>query len=43
VAEEVTPRNKSLTTEFGQLDEGIPKPSRDSSTPQSMVLGPSIG
>jgi len=43
VAEEVTPWNKSLMTEFGQLDEGIPQPSPDSSTPQSMGLGPSIG
>jgi chaperonin GroEL len=43
VAEEVTPWNKSLMTEFGQLDEGIPQPSPDSSTPQSLGLGPSIG
>ena len=43
VAEEVTPWNKSLMTEFGQLDEGIPQPSPDSSTPQSMGLGPSMG
>jgi chaperonin GroEL len=43
VAEEVTPWNKSLMTEFGPLDEGIPQPSPDSSTPQSMGLGPSIG
>ena len=27
VAEEVTPWNKSLMTEFGPLDEGIPQPS----------------
>ena len=43
VAEEVTPWNKSLMTEFGQLDEGIPQPSPDSSTPQSLGLGPSVG
>jgi chaperonin GroL len=43
VAEEVTPWNKALMTEFGPLDEGIPQPSPDSSTPQSMGLGPSIG
>jgi chaperonin GroEL len=43
VAEEITPWNKSLMTEFGQLDEGIPQPSPDSSTPQSLGLGPSIG
>jgi chaperonin GroEL len=43
VAEEMTPWNKSLMTEFGQLDEGIPQPSPDSSTPQSLGLGPSVG
>jgi chaperonin GroEL len=43
VAEEVTPWNKALMTEFGPLDEGIPQPSPDSSTPQSLGLGPSIG
>ncbi|OZM79153.1 chaperonin GroEL [Pseudonocardia sp. MH-G8] len=43
VAEEVTPWNKSLMTEFGQLDGGIPQPSPDSSTPQSLGLGPSVG
>jgi chaperonin GroEL len=43
VAEEVTPWNKALMTDFGPLDEGIPQPSPDSSTPQSMGLGPSIG
>jgi chaperonin GroEL len=43
VAEEQTPWNKSLMTEFGQLDEGIPQPSPDSSTPQSLGLGPSMG
>jgi chaperonin GroEL len=43
VAEEQTPWNKSLMTEFGQLDEGLPQPAPDSSTPQSMGLGPSVG
>ncbi|MGH3615593.1 MAG: chaperonin GroEL [Pseudonocardia sp.] len=43
VAEEQTPWNKSLMTEFGSLDEGIPQPSPDSSTPQSLGLGPSVG
>ena len=43
VAEEQTPWNKSLMTEFGPLDEGIPQPSPDSSTPQSLGLGPSMG
>jgi chaperonin GroEL len=43
VAEEITPWNKSLMTEFGQLDDGIPQPSPDASTPQSLGLGPSVG
>jgi chaperonin GroEL len=43
VAEEVTPWNKALMTEFGPLDDGIPQPSPDSSTPQSLGLGPSVG
>jgi chaperonin GroEL len=43
VAEEQTPWNKALMTEFGQLDEGIPQPSPDPSTPQSLGLGPSVG
>jgi len=30
-------------TEFGSLDEGIPQPSPDSSPPQSLGLGPSVG
>src|SRR3954463_235504 len=34
VAEEQTPWNKALMTEFGPLDEGIPQPSPDPSTPQ---------
>ena len=41
VAEEQTPWNKALMTEYGPLDEGIPQPSPDSSTPQSLGLGPS--
>lgn len=43
VAEEVTPWNKALMTEYGPLDEGIPQPAPDSSTPQSMGMGPSMG
>ena len=43
VAEEQTPWNKSLMTEFGQLDGGLPQPSPDASTPQSLGLGPSMG
>ena len=43
VAEEQTPWNKALMTEYGPLDEGIPQPSPDSSTPQSLGLGPSVG
>ncbi len=45
VAEEKTPWGGSaaLMTEFGSLDEGIPQPSPDSSTPQSLGLGPSRG
>jgi chaperonin GroEL len=43
VAEEQTPWNKALMTEFGQLDEGLPQPSPDASTPQSLGLGPSMG
>jgi chaperonin GroEL len=43
VAEEQTPWNKSLMTEFGPLDEGIPQPSPDASTPQSLGLGPQVG
>jgi chaperonin GroEL len=43
VAEEQTPWNKALMTEYGPLDDGIPQPSPDSSTPQSMGLGPSVG
>ena len=38
-----TPGNKSLMTEIGQLDEGLPQPSPDASTPQSLGLGPSMG
>ena len=45
VAEEQTPwgGSRALMTEFGQLDEGLHQPSPDSSTPQSLGLGPSIG
>jgi chaperonin GroEL len=45
VAEEQTPWGGSaaLMTEFGSLDEGLNQPSPDSSTPQSLGLGPSIG
>ena len=43
VAEEQTPWNKALMTEYGPLDEGIPQPSPDASTPQSLGLGPSMG
>lgn len=45
VAEEQTPWGGSpaLMTEFGALDEGLHQPSPDSSTPQSLGLGPSVG
>src|ERR1700689_298041 len=45
IAEEQTPWGGSaaLTTEFGGLDEGLNQPSPDSSTPQSLGLGPSVG
>jgi chaperonin GroEL len=45
VAEEQTPWGGSpaLMTQFGPLDEGLHQPSPDSSTPQSLGLGPSIG
>ncbi len=45
IAEEQTPWGGSpaLMTEFGALDEGLNQPSPDSSTPQSLGLGPSIG
>jgi chaperonin GroEL len=45
VAEEQTPWGGSaaLMTEFGPLDEGLTQPSPDSSTPQSLGLGPSVG
>ncbi|MGH3436023.1 MAG: chaperonin GroEL [Sciscionella sp.] len=44
VAEEQTPWGGSpaLMTEFGPLDEGLRQPSPDSSTPQSLGLGPSV-
>ncbi|MBV9208612.1 MAG: chaperonin GroEL [Actinobacteria bacterium] len=43
VAEEQTPWNPALMTEFGSLDEGIKQPSPDSSMPQSLGFGPSVG
>ena len=45
IAEEQTPwgGSRALMTEFGELDEGIHQPSPDSSTPQSLGLGPSVG
>ncbi|XVU29180.1 chaperonin GroEL [Actinoplanes sp. CA-054009] len=45
VAEEQTPWGGSpaLMTEIGELDEGLRQPSPDSSTPQSLGLGPSVG
>src|SRR6266542_2950304 len=45
IAEEATPwgGSASLMTEFGPLDEGLRQPSPDSSTPQSLGLGPSVG
>jgi chaperonin GroEL len=45
VAEEQTPWGGSpaLMTEFGELDEGLHQPSPDSSTPQSLGLGPTAG
>jgi chaperonin GroEL len=45
IAEEQTPWGGSaaLMTQFGPLDEGLKQPSPDSSTPQSLGLGPAIG
>jgi chaperonin GroEL len=45
VAEEQTPwgGSRALMTEIGELDEGLHQPSPDSSTPQSLGLGPSVG
>jgi chaperonin GroEL len=45
IAEEQTPWGGSaaLMTEYGALDEGLRQPSPDSSTPQSLGLGPSVG
>jgi chaperonin GroEL len=45
VAEEQTPwgGSRALMTEFGELDEGLHQPSPDSSTPQSLGLGPTAG
>ncbi len=45
IAEAQTPWGGSpaLMTEFGELDEGLRQPSPDSSTPQSLGMGPSVG
>jgi chaperonin GroEL len=45
IAEEQTPwgGSRALMTEYGPLDEGLHQPSPDSSTPQSLGLGPSVG
>ncbi|GAB2998681.1 chaperonin GroEL [Amycolatopsis acidiphila] len=45
IAEEQTPWGGSaaLMTEYGPLDEGLHQPSPDSSTPQSLGMGPSVG
>ncbi len=45
IAEEQTPwgGSRALMTEFGELDGGLHQPSPDSSTPQSLGLGPSVG
>ncbi len=45
IAEETTPwgGSRALMTEFGSLDDGLYQPSPDSSTPQSLGLGPSVG
>jgi chaperonin GroEL len=45
IAEEQTSwgGSRALMTEFGPLDEGLHQPSPDSSTPQSLGLGPSVG
>ncbi|WP_181771552.1 chaperonin GroEL [Amycolatopsis pittospori] len=45
IAEEQTPWGGSaaLMTEFGPLDGGLHQPSPDSSTPQSLGMGPSVG
>jgi len=45
IAEEQTAwgGSRALMTEFGSLDEGLHQPSPDSSTPQSLGLGPSVG
>src|ERR1700689_5260268 len=45
VAEEQTPwgGSRALMTEYGSLDEGLYQPSPDSSTPQSLGVGPSVG
>jgi chaperonin GroEL len=44
IAEEQTPwgGSRALMSEIGPLDEGLHQPSPDSSTPQSLGLGPSV-
>lgn len=45
IAEAQTPwgGDPALMSEFGELDEGLRQPSPDSSTPQSLGMGPSVG
>jgi chaperonin GroEL len=43
VAEEKPPWSGALMSEIGDLAGGLPQPSPDSTTPQSMGLGPSVG
>lgn len=45
IAEAQTPwgGDPGLMTEYGPLDEGLQQPSPDSSTPQSLGMGPSVG
>ena len=45
IAEAQTPwgGDPALMGEFGELDEGLRQPSPDSSTPQSLGMGPSVG
>jgi chaperonin GroEL len=43
VAEEKPPWAGAIMSEIGDLAGGLPQPSPDSTTPQSMGLGPSVG
>ena len=43
VAEEQPPWSGAIMTPHGDLAEGLPQPSPDASTPQSLGLGPSVG